>query len=523
MTKLESYVEGRWQAGSADGREYYNPATGEVLGQVDATDVDCGAALAFARREGGTALRALNFGERGALLRAVSDVLTANRDKYVDIARQNSGNTAMDAAIDIDGGIGTLKYYSFFGKSLGDGRFITEAGSDQLAKEDVFRSGHVWTSRQGAAVHINAYNFPSWGLWEKAAVALLAGMPVVAKPASATAWLSHEMVRDVIAADILPAGALSLICGSGEGLMEGLDPFDSVAFTGSADTGAMLRGLPRVLAAAPRFNVEADSVNATILGADAQPGDPVFDLLVREAVKALSVKAGQLCTNIRRIIVPQDRLDAVAEAVTAGLGKISVGDPVDESVRMGPLVNKTQQQAAFDGLAALSAEGTILTGGGVPDDLQGGDADRGAFLAPTLLRCDDPDGAKAVHEIEVFGPAATLIPYRESGHAADLAHRGGGSLAVSLFSDDIDLCAETAAAVAPSHGRVLVVDSTVGKNHTGHSIVMPQCVHGGPGRAGGGEELGGLRGLRFYMQRTAIQGSPALHGKLGQSAVEAAF
>jgi len=514
--KLESYVAGRWQAGSAEGREMVNPTTGEELGRVDATSIDCAAAMDHARNHGVPALQALSFAERGLLLRAIADALSANRDAYVEIARLNSGNTAVDASIDIDGGIGTLKVYAGHAKKLGAATTIMEAETQQLAREDVFRAGHIWTSRPGVGVHINAFNFPSWGMWEKVACSLLAGVPAIAKPASATAWLSHQMVRDVIAADVLPDGVLSLICGRGDGLLGALTPFDHLAFTGSADTALMLRNNENILTAAPRLNIEADSVNATILGPDAAPGDVVFDLLVREAVKALSVKAGQLCTNIRRILVPADQLGEVEDAIAAKIGGLVVGDPANESVRLGPLINKAQQQAAFDGMAALAAETTVISGGG--------DAERGAFVAPTLLACADPSGAQAVHDTEVFGPAATIMPYGAAGatrSAAELAARGGGSLAVSLFSNDAAYAAETAQALAPYHGRVLVVDEEVGKNSTGHSIVMPQCVHGGPGRAGGGEELGGLRGLRFYMQRSAIQGSPILLDALAASAAEA--
>ena len=521
--KLESYVEGAWRTGSGVGRDLVDPASGAVLGQVDATGIDAAAAMAYARETGAASLQSLTFQERGAVLRAIADCLTGNRDAYAGIARRNSGNTALDAAIDIDGAIGTLKVYARYAKGLGDAKSILEPGSEQLAREDVFRAAHLWTSRPGVALQINAFNFPSWGLWEKVAVALLAGVPSVAKPASATAWLSHQMVRDVVAAGILPEGALSLVCGTGEELLDALQPFDHLAFTGSSDTAQSLRAHPRVMAAAPRINIEADSVNATLLGPDAKPGDPVFDLLLREVVKALSVKAGQLCTNIRRVLVPQDRLADLEQALEAKLAGIVVGDPADETVRMGPLVNKRQQHAALSGLKLLSGETDVVTGGDLPRDLKGGDRDKGAFLAPTLLTCPDPDNARAVFETEVFGPAATLIPYRDEAHAMDLVRRSGGSLVCSLFSADPAFAKRAVLALAPHHGRILVVDETVGKNHSGHAIVMPQCVHGGPGRAGNGEELGGLRGLSFYMQRSALQGSPALLEALAAEAAEAAL
>jgi 3,4-dehydroadipyl-CoA semialdehyde dehydrogenase len=520
--RLESYVSGEWIAGRGEARPFINPTTGEVLGEVSDGGIDLAAALDFARREGTTGLTALRFAERGNLLRAVADVLAANREKYGDIARRNSGNTAGDAAIDIDGAIATLKVYARYGKTLGDARTILEAGEDQLAKDPVFFARHIWTGRPGVAVQINAFNFPSWGLWEKVSTALLSGVASVAKPASATAWLANEMVRDVIAAGVLPKGALSLVCGRGEGLADQLTAMDSLAFTGSAETGLRLRSGRGLLASGARVTIEADSVNATILGPDAAPGSPVFDLAVREAVKALTVKAGQLCTNIRRIFVSRDNADAFTDAVAAKVGAITVGDPALETVRMGPLVDLKQRDTALEGIAALKEEAGIVTGGEI-GDVEGADAKAGAFLQPTLLRCDDPAGAKAVHETEVFGPCSTIMPYDGIEQAVALGARSGGSLALSLFSNDVAVQKAVVHGLGPWHGRLLLVDETVGKNHTGHSIVMPQCVHGGPGRAGGGEELGGPRGLRFHMQRSAVQGSPELMKALAEDAVEAAL
>lgn len=514
--KLESYIEGRWQAGTGAGRPLVDPVNGELLGHVDSTGIDGAAALAYAREVGGPALRALTFAERGQVIRAVADTLGAKRESYLEIARRNSGNTPVDASIDIDGGIATLKVYARYGKELGDAREILEPDSVQLAKEDVFRAAHMWTTRPGAALHINAFNFPSWGLWEKVSVSLLAGVPAVAKPASATAWLSNQMVRDVVEAGVLPEGALSLVCGSGDGLLEGLGAFDALAFTGSANTALTLRRNPHILVAAPRFNVEADSINSTILGPDAKAGDAVFDLLVREVTSAVTIKAGQMCTNIRRILVPQTRLKDLGEALSNKFDNIPIGDPAVDGVRMGPLVSKSQQKSAFDGIEELKVDARVVTGGGLPERVSGGDLDKGCFIAPTLLECTDPDGARAVHEVEVFGPVATLVPYRDKAHAIALANRGGGSLAVSLFSNDQDFAAEMAVGIAPYHGRLMVVDESVGKNHTGHQMALAHCVHGGPGRAGDGEELGGLRGMRLYMQRSAVQGSPALLDRLRQ-------
>lgn len=521
--RLESYIEGNWVAGSGAGRPLVNPVTGETLAEADSTGLDMTAALEYARGKGCPALASMSFAERGALLKNVADVLTANRDKYEDIARRNSGNTKLDASIDIDGGIGTLKYYARISKGLGDARLIREAGDDQLAKEPVFFSRHYWTSRPGVAIQINAFNFPSWGMWEKIAVATIAGVPSLAKPATATAMLSHEMMRDVITAGIVPDGVFSLVCGSGEGLLDAVETMDSIAFTGSADTGLTIRSNGHVLRSGARISIEADSINATVLGQDAAPGTPLFDLAVRETVKALSLKAGQLCTNIRRVFVPRGLASAFGDAVVEGVGKLSVGDPADESTRVGPLVNKSQQETALQGIRRLAAESRILTGGIIPQGLTGNIAETGAFVAPTLLMCDEPKAGKAVHEIEVFGPCATVMPYESFDDAVTLAVRGGGSLAMSLFTGDGDIQTRAATQLGPWHGRLMIVDEATGKSHTGHPIVMPQCVHGGPGRAGGGEELGGLRGLRFHMQRSAVQGSPAVQENLASISAEAAL
>ena len=521
--RLESYIEGKWTAGTGEGRPLVNPVTGEKLAEADSTGLDMAAALGHARNKGCAALASMSFAERGALLKSVADVLTANRDKYEDIARRNSGNTKVDASIDIDGGIGTLKYYARTGKGLGDARLIREAGEDQLAKEPVFFSRHYWASRPGVAIQINAFNFPSWGMWEKIAVATIAGAPSLAKPATATAWLSHEMMRDVIAAGIVPEGVFSLVCGSGQGLLDAVEAMDSIAFTGSADTGLVIRSNDHVLKSGARITIEADSVNATILGPDPAPGTPLFDLAVRETTKALSIKAGQLCTNIRRVLVPRDLARAFSDAVVEGVRKLSIGDPADETVRVGPLINKSQQETALQGIKRLAGESRILTGGDIPQGLASDIAEAGAFVAPTLLMCDTPAAGKAVHEIEVFGPCATVMPYESFDGAVELAARGGGSLAMSLFTGDSAIQAQAVTQLGPWHGRVMIVDETTGKNHTGHPIVMPQCVHGGPGRAGGGEELGGQRGLRFHMQRSAIQGSPDVQETLASISIESAL
>ncbi len=483
---LDSYLSGRWLRGEGIETALIDPVTGDELATVSAKGLDLASALEFARREGQRSLRNLSYAERGKLVGAVADVLTANRARYEAIAIANSGNTKMDAAIDIDGGIGTLKYYARLGAGLGDARTLLDQKPVRLAKAENYQAIHLMVPRRGVAVHINAFNFPSWGLWEKAAVSLLAGVPVLAKPASATALLAHAMVKDVIAANVLPAGALSLLCGGVGGLLP--------------------------------VNIEADSINAALLAPDASPAGAAFDAFVREVVREMTVKAGQKCTAIRRIFVPAQKADAVADALSEKLKATKVGDPRQADTRMGPLVTRAQQAAAFDGIRRLASEAAIVCGGAEAPALDGIDKTKSAFVAPTLLRLKSTDKAQAVHEVEVFGPVATVVPYRDEQEAAALIARGGGSLVASVYGEDKDFLARMVNEIAPSHGRILAVDPAIATGHTGHGIVMPQCNHGGPGRAGAGEELGGLFGLRFYHQRLAVQGSSELLASLQATA-----
>lgn len=515
MIRLQSYLAGRWLDGAGSGAQLKDPVSGEVLASTSGDGLDMAEALAYARDKGGPALRALSFAGRAGLINALAGVLAENRERYNAVALANSGNTAVDAGLDVDGGIGTLKYYASIGRKLGEARLLAEATDDQLTKDEAFRGRHVWTSNRGVAVHINAFNFPSWGLWEKAAVSLLAGVPFLAKPATATSWLAYEMVKDVVAAGVLPEGAVSLLCGGGRDLMDHLKPGDVVAFTGSAETAAQLRSNPNVIAANVRFAVEADSLNLCALGPDAAPDAPEFAAFIKEVSREMTVKAGQKCTAIRRVLVPRSRVDDVVAALKPALAKALMGDLRTEGVRMGPLVSRAQAVAAWAGLEALKAETQVVAGGGNDDG--------GCFVPATLLLCNDPLAARAVHEIEVFGPVATLMPYDSVEQAVDLAHKGGGSLAASVFSGDAAFLAGFVPAIATSHGRVLVVDSSVAASHSGHGVVMPHCIHGGPGRAGGGEELGGLRGLRFYMQRSALQGSRTMLDAMTQGAAVVAL
>jgi 3,4-dehydroadipyl-CoA semialdehyde dehydrogenase len=511
---LESYLSGHWVRGEGVETHLVDPVCGDELATASAKGVDLDVALAFARSAGQGGLRDLGYAERAKLVGAVADVLAANRARYEEIAIVNSGNTKIDAAIDIDGGIGTLKYYARLGAGLGAAGMLLDEKPVRLAKAENYQAIHLMVPRRGIAVHINAFNFPSWGLWEKAAVALVAGVPVLAKPASATALLAHAMVRDVIAAKVLPEGALSLVCGGAGGLLDALTSDDVVAFTGSADTARRVRGHPNVVARSVPVNIEADSINAALLAPGSAPGGAAFDAFAREVVREMTVKAGQKCTAIRRIFVPAEAADAVADALAGKLRGTKVGDPRQADTRMGPLVTRAQQAAAFEGIRRLASEAAIVCGGAEAPALDGIDAGKSAFVAPTLLRLRDAAAANAVHEVEVFGPAATIVPYRDERDAVALIARGGGSLVASVYGEDKDFLARVVSAIGPSHGRLLMVDPAIASAHTGHGIVMPQCNHGGPGRAGAGEELGGLHGLRFYHQRLAVQGSTDLLASL---------
>jgi 3,4-dehydroadipyl-CoA semialdehyde dehydrogenase len=510
---LESYLGGRWVRGEGSETELVDPANGNVLATASARGLDLRSALAYARDRGGPALRALSYADRARLLGAVADVLAANRARYEETAIANSGNTKVDAAIDIDGGIGTLKYYARLGAPLGEARTLVDDRPVRLAKAENFQAMHMLVPRNGVAVHINAFNFPSWGLWEKAACTLLAGMPMLAKPASATCLLSQQMVRDVIAAKVLPDGALSLLCGGIGDLLDHVTGDDVIAFTGSSTTASRIAAHANVLARGARVNVEADSINAALLAPGVAAGAPVFDAFVREVAREMTVKAGQKCTAIRRVFVPAQQANAVTDALAARLSKVTVGDPRDEKTRMGPLVTRAQQGAALEGIGRLARGARIVCGGRDAPKLDGIDGDRSAFVAPTLLAAgsgDDP----VLHDTEVFGPCATIIPYRDEADAFALVARGGGSLVASVYGEDRDFLARAAIALGASNGRVLAVEPSIADAHTGHGIVMPQCHHGGPGRAGNGAELGGLAGLRLYHQRVAVQGSTDLLGVL---------
>jgi 3,4-dehydroadipyl-CoA semialdehyde dehydrogenase len=510
---LSNYLAGRWQAGAGPGAVLRDPVLGTELARVESAGLDLAEGFAFARERGGAALRALTYRERAALLAATLKALQPQRAAYFDIAQANSGTVKSDSSVDIDGALYTLGYYAKLGESLGERRLRLDGDPDRLAKDPLFQSQHVLVPRRGVALLINAFNFPAWGLWEKAAPALLSGVPVIVKPATTTAWLAQRMVKDVIDAGVLPPGALSIVCGGAGGLLEQLGPFDMVSFTGSADTAARIRAHPAVTERSVRANVEADSVNcALLMPGEARDGE-AFRLLLREVVREMTVKSGQKCTAIRRIFVPHEICAAAAEAIAAQLAQVTVGNPRNPTVRMGALVDRNQLAAVRTGLAQLQEELEVVHDG-AGHALVDADPAIACCVGPTLLGGPGAAHSERVHDTEVFGPVATLVPYGSLDEGLTLARRGQGSLVASLYGSDPAALAAAAGELADSHGRVHVVSPDVAELYTGHGNVMPQSVHGGPGRAGGGEELGGLRALSFYHRRTAVQASTAVLGRL---------
>lgn len=515
---LPNFLGGQWQTGTGTGTPLFDPVLGTELARVSSAGLDLAAGFRFAREEGGRALRALSYGERAGLLAAIVKVLQANRDAYYEIATANSGTTTKDSAVDIDGGIFTLGFYAKQGEALGSARALLDGERIRMGKDPVFQTQHVLQPTHGVALFINAFNFPSWGLWEKAAPALLSGVPVIIKPATATAWLTQRMVKDVIDANILPVGALSVVCGSSAGLMDQLQPFDVVSFTGSADTARIIRSHPAVAERSVRCNIEADSLNSALLDPAATADSEAFNLLVSEVVREMTVKSGQKCTAIRRVFVPRALYDAAAQAIGAKLAKTSVGNPRNESVRMGALVSQEQKASVLEGIAKLRTEAEVLFDGSGAA-LVDADAAVAACVAPTLLGSREPSKAKVLHEVEVFGPVATLMAYDGIEQAYELIRRGEGSLVCSVYSADPAFTASAALELGSAHGRVHAISPDVAASQTGHGNVMPMSLHGGPGRAGGGEELGGLRALGFYHRRSAVQASSAALDVLAASAV----
>jgi oxepin-CoA hydrolase / 3-oxo-5,6-dehydrosuberyl-CoA semialdehyde dehydrogenase len=506
--QLKSYVQERWHSGQRDVQALRDATTGQVVAEVGTADIDFRAVLDYARDTGGPALRRLTFHDRAAMLKKLAKQLSEHKEEFYTLSYA-TGATRSDSWIDIDGGLGTLFAYASRGsRELPNSTVFIDGGVEMLSKTGSFVGQHICTPLHGAAVHINAFNFPVWGMLEKFSTSFLAGVPAIVKPATPTAYLTELVVRRIVEAEILPAGALQLLCGSVGDLFDHLRCQDVVSFTGSASTAQKLRVHPAVIANSVRFIAETDSINSCVLGPDAVPGQPEFDAFVREVVREMTAKAGQKCTAIRKAIVPLAHATAAIDAIRAGLEKIVIGDPRLEQVRMGPLVGLPQRREVLRHIAELRREADLVTGD--PDRLEivGADRDKGAFLAPSLLYCRDPHRAKAVHTVEAFGPVCTVVPYETVSEAIAFARRGEGSLVSSVFTADGDVAAELVLGLAPYHGRLLVVDRTCAKESTGHGSPLPPLVHGGPGRAGGGEEMGGIRGVMHYMQRTAVQGSP---------------
>ncbi len=507
MALLRSYVSGNWVRPESDGRPVLDAVTGAEVARVSSAGLDMAAALDYGRSVGGSALRELTFHQRAGLLKALGSYLREHRDELYALSAR-TGATLADSRFDVDGGMGVLlSYASKARRELPNDTVYVEGALEPLGKSGQFAGQHIMTSRQGVAVQVNAFNFPVWGPLEKLAPAFLAGVPSLIKPASQTAYLTARLVELMADSGLLPAGSVQLICGSAGDLLDHLTEQDLVSFTGSAATARQLRAHPVVVGRAVRFNAEADSLNCSILGPDAGPGGPEFDLYIRQLVTEMTVKAGQKCTAIRRAFVPHQVADAVTEAVAARLAEVVVGSPAEPSVTMGALASLEQREEVRRSVKGLLASGRLVFGDPEHVAVVGADAAQGAFISPLLLRCDDSSRAEP-HEIEAFGPVTTIMGYSGTDDVIELAARGRGSLVGSIVTGDAAFAREVVLGTAPWHGRLLVLDADDAAESTGHGSPLPPLVHGGPGRAGGGEELGGIRGVLHYMQRTAVQASP---------------
>ncbi|OAN77606.1 phenylacetic acid degradation bifunctional protein PaaZ [Jannaschia sp. EhC01] len=500
MQHVGSFAKGLWVPAGEGAREVADAATGQVIALAGNENLDVEGMIGYAREVGGPALRAMDFHDRARMLKALGLHLNANKQALYDLSF-TTGATQADHGFDVDGGIGTLFVFASKGRrEMPEGHVLLDGGFESLGRTGAFGGQHIYTPRLGVALHINAFNFPVWGMLEKIAPALLAGVPSIVKPATATCHVTELCVRLMLDAGVLPDGALQLICGGvGDGLSH-LGPQDAVTFTGSAATaGVVQNALPRGVP----FTAEQDSLNASIMGTDVTAESPEFDLMVKEVVREMTTKAGQKCTAIRRVLVPQPLLQPLIERLSSQLSGLVVGDPRDKATRMGPVVSASQRDDVLDKAALIGTEAECVFEG------EHG-MDRGAFVSPKLFLCADPDGAEAVHGTEAFGPVSTVMGYRDLGHAVALANKGQGSLVASLFTHDSDVAREVALGIGAWHGRVYINDRDTGREATGHGAPMPHLTHGGPGRAGGGEELGGIRAVKHYMHRVAVQGSPSM-------------
>ena len=507
MKKLENYIGGKWITGDGEGQPLYDAVTGEPIAAASTKGLDFGAMLDHGRKVGNPALRKMTFHERGRMLRALATYLLERKEKFYQVS-YHTGATKADSWIDIEGGIGNLFSNASLRRKFPDLSYCTDGESIPLSKSGSFIGHHILVSKEGVAIHINAFNFPVWGMLEKCAVNWLAGMPAVVKPATITSYLTEAVVKEIIASKILPEGALQLICGSAGDLLNHVSSQDVVTFTGSASTGLMLKSNPKILSESVPFNMEADSLNCVVLGSDVQTGSAEWDIFIKEVRKEMTAKAGQKCTAIRRIFVPENKMEEVWKAIATSLSQTTIGNPLNEKVRMGSLAGESQRSEVRAQIQKLLASSQIVYGSLDSVEVMDADAKKGAFISPVLLKNEKPFASSEVHEVEVFGPVSTVMPYKNLEEAIELSKKGKGSLCSSIVTADNKIATTYVVGAAPYHGRILILNAECAKESTGHGSPLPLLVHGGPGRAGGGEEMGGVRGIKHYMQRVAIQGSP---------------
>lgn len=507
MNKLGNYINGNWITGNGEGQTLYNAVTGESIGAATTKGLDFKAITDYARTVGNPALRKMTFHARGNMLKALAIHLRNHLDLFYKISYQ-TGATKADSWVDIEGGIGNLFANASLRRKFPDEVFCIDGESHNFSKNNTFMGTHILVPKEGVAIHINAFNFPVWGMLEKIAVNLLAGMPCIVKPATVTSYLTEAVVREIIASKILPEGSLQLICGSAGDLLDHVTSQDVVTFTGSASTGLMLKKTAAILENNVPFNMEADSLNCIVMGEDVQPGMPEWDIFVKEIRKEMTLKAGQRCTGIRRIFVPENKMEDVWKAIATSLSQTAIGNPLNEKVRMGSLAGQTQRNEVKEQVQKLLASSQIVYGSLDSVSVIDADAEKGAFMSPVLLMNENPFAAKEAHEVEAFGPVSTIMPYKNLDEAIVLSKLGKGSLVSTIVTADYKQSKQYVVGTASHHGRILVLNNECAKESTGHGSPLPLLVHGGPGRAGGGEEMGGLRGVKHYLQRTALQGSP---------------
>ncbi len=504
---LKNYALGQWTAGEGKGQSLFNAITGDKIAETSSKGLDFGEMMKYARSVGGPTLRKMTFHERGRMLKALALHLLSIKNKFYGSSAQ-SGATQLDSWIDIEGGIGNLFTYASLRKQFPDETYYVDGEHAPLSKGGSFIGQHICVPKQGVAIHINAFNFPIWGMLEKIAVNLLAGVPAIVKPATVTCYVTELMVKEIVDSKILPEGSLQLICGSARGILETVTSQDVVTFTGSASTGRMLKSHKNILNESVPFNMEADSLNCCVLGEDVNPGSVEFDLFIKEVQREMTVKAGQKCTAIRRVIVPSNKIEDVQIALGKRLAKTTIGDPSAEGVRMGSLAGLEQREEVKDKILQLSKSQEIIYGDLSNFEVIGADKEKGAFLPPILFLNNDPFNKIDCHNLEAFGPVSTLMPYKGIEEAIELANMGKGSLVCSIITADDAIAKEFVMGAAANHGRILILNADCAKESTGHGSPMPLLTHGGPGRAGGGEEMGGKRGVMHYLQRTAVQGHP---------------